>query len=73
MFLSHPNYDHFSAAGEVASAYDVRELLIGPEFRDGCRDKSPAEARLATLDAVDRPPRIVSPGDRIPLGRDTCG
>ncbi|HEV2296456.1 MAG TPA: DNA internalization-related competence protein ComEC/Rec2 [Tepidisphaeraceae bacterium] len=71
VLISHANYDHFSAVAEVAAAYDVREVIVGGQFRKHARDNPPAEAMLSALDAIDRPPRAVSPGDDLPLGRET--
>ena len=69
--LTHANYDHFSAAAEIAEAYDVREVLVGARFREHARGNPPAEALLASLRAIERPPRVIVPGDRIPLGSET--
>jgi competence protein ComEC len=71
LIISHANYDHFSAAAEVVAAYDVREVLTGSRFRSHSIDNPPAESLLRSLDSLDRPPRELAPGDRIPLGRDT--
>ncbi len=71
ILVSHANYDHFSAVADVAAAYDVREVLVGSQFRRHARDNPQAEAMLAALDRLERPPRGVSPGDVIPLGRET--
>jgi competence protein ComEC len=69
MVLTHSDYDHISAAGTVAQVYGVREVLVGGQFREHARTSAPAEQLLKTLDALDIPPRIVAPGERIPLGR----
>jgi competence protein ComEC len=71
VLITHANVDHFSAVADVAAAYDVREVLMGSQFRRDARENPSAEAMLAALDRMDRPPRAVSPGDRIPLGRET--
>ena len=71
VIVSHANADHFSAVADVAAAYDVREVLTGAQFRAHARDNPQAEAMLAALDRLERPPRAVSPGDELPLGRDT--
>jgi competence protein ComEC len=68
MLLTHGDYDHVSAAVSVAQVYDVREVLTGGRFRAHAADNPPAEAMLRELDALDLPPRIVRPGERIPLG-----
>jgi competence protein ComEC len=69
--ISHANYDHFSAVAELAAAYDVREVMTGAEFAHHSIDSPPAEAMLRALDDLERPPRTIVPGDRIPLGRRT--
>jgi len=71
IFISHANVDHFNAVADLSSAYDVREVLVGPQFREQCAGNAPAEAMLKALDAIDRPPRVVQAGDILPLGRDT--
>lgn len=71
VFITHANYDHFSAVGELASVYGVREVLIDSQFKVDAKTNGPAEAMLVTLDRIDHPPRLVAPGDHIPLGRDT--
>ena len=71
VLISHANYDHFSAVADVAMAYDVREVLVGAQFRQHAHDNPQAEALLAALDRLERPPRAVSPADDLPLGRDT--
>jgi competence protein ComEC len=69
MMLTHSDYDHISAAGSVAGVFDVREVLVGNRFREHAQSSPPAEALLRTFDALDVPPRVVLPGERIPLGR----
>ncbi len=71
ILISHANYDHFSAVADVAAAYDVRELLVGAQFRHHAQDNPQAEALLNALDRLERPPRAVSPADDLPLGRET--
>jgi competence protein ComEC len=72
IFLSHSNYDHFSAAGEVTAAYGVREVLTADSFVRESAGNASAEALLESLKRLHRPPRLVAPGERIPLGRDTA-
>ncbi len=69
LLLTHSDYDHISAAGAIAQVYDVREVMVGGEFREHAKTSAPAEALLRTLDSLDLPPRIVQPGEHIPLGR----
>jgi competence protein ComEC len=72
IIVSHANYDHFGAVAEVAEAYDVREVLTSTSFRAHASGNPPAEAMLAALDRLERPPRVVAPGESLPLGRDTA-
>lgn len=69
MLLTHSDYDHISAAGAIAQMYEVREVFTASRFREHARGNPPAENLLRTLDALDLPPRIVQPGQHIPLGR----
>lgn len=71
IFLSHADYDHISAVAEVTGAYDVREVLTGAHFADHAHATAPGERMLRTLDELQRPPRVLEPGQRIPLARDT--
>jgi competence protein ComEC len=72
IFLSHSNYDHFGAAAEVAEAYGVREVLTADSFVRESAGNASAEALLESLGRLHRPPRLLAPGERIPLGRDTA-
>jgi competence protein ComEC len=69
--LSHADYDHYGAVAEVAGAYDVREVLTGPLFARHAEGSPAAEFMLRRLDELQRPPRVLEPGQRIPLGADT--
>ena len=69
--LTHTNYDHYSAAEEVVAGYGVREVLTSHAFARDAAGSAAAERLLASLKDLHRPPRLVSPGQRIPLGQDT--
>jgi competence protein ComEC len=69
--VSHANYDHFSAVAEVVEAYGVREVLTSPRFGDHASQSAAAQSMLDSLAEAQRPPRLISAGHRIPLGRDT--
>jgi competence protein ComEC len=71
VIISHTNYDHFSAAADVVSGYGAREVLTAATFARQAEGNAPVESLLAGLAELQRPPRILSPGDRIPLGRET--
>jgi competence protein ComEC len=68
VFISHANYDHFSAVADIASAYDVNEIYVSPQFRPQSVGNLPAEHMLQALDAMDRAPRLISTGQSIDLG-----
>lgn len=70
ILLTHGDYDHISAVADVVGAYDVHETFIGPRFRHHAVGNAPAEGMLRVLEQLDRPPRLLSRGDVLPLGRD---
>jgi beta-lactamase superfamily II metal-dependent hydrolase len=72
VIVSHANYDHFGATAEVVGAYAVREVLTGPQFARHAAGNPPAESMLRALGDLQRPPRLLEPGQRLPLGRDTA-
>jgi competence protein ComEC len=72
VILSHADYDHYSATAEVAAAYDVREVLTGALFAKHAEGNPPLEFMLKRLNELQRPPRVLEPGQRIPLGTDTA-
>ena len=70
--MSHGDYDHISAADELVRG--IRRPRGPRPARSSSATHAPgtqAEGLLAALDRMDRPPRLLAPGDRIPLGRDT--
>jgi competence protein ComEC len=69
MILTHSDYDHVNAAAQVAQVYDVREVLIGGRFKALSQDNATAESLLRSLDSLDATPRIVEPGQHLPLAR----
>jgi competence protein ComEC len=72
VILSHADLDHISAAADVAAGYQTHEVLTGEYFARHARETGPGERLLRRLDEVQRPPRILAPGQRIPLARDTA-
>ena len=48
----------------------VREVIVGEEFEAMALQTGTGTALLRNLDALQVPPRVAHPGDRIPLGRD---
>jgi competence protein ComEC len=71
ILVSHANYDHFSAVAEVVEAYGAREVLTSGRFAEREPDNAAVAGMLATLAELQRPPREVRTGERIPLGRQT--
>jgi competence protein ComEC len=69
--MSHANADHYSAVAEIVAGYDVREVLVGEWFVEDLATTPIGEALLRDLDRMERPPRRLRVGDRIPLGRGT--
>lgn len=69
--VSHANYDHFSAVAEIVDVYGVREVLTSSRFAEHAPGNAAAESMLVSLSEAQRPPREVSPGERIPIGRET--
>lgn len=68
VFISHPNFDHFSAVADLSAAYDIDEIYVSPHFRRQSADNPPAEALLRTLDQLDRPPREAQVGRTFDIG-----
>ncbi|HVT91011.1 MAG TPA: ComEC/Rec2 family competence protein [Tepidisphaeraceae bacterium] len=68
IFISHPDYDHFSAVDEIVKAYDVNAIFISPEFRPQSIESPAAEILLRELDGMERPPRQIEKGQNIDLG-----
>lgn len=68
VFISHPNFDHFSAVADLSAAYDVEQIYVSPHFRRQSADNPPAEGLLRTLDQLDRPPREAQSGRTFDLG-----
>jgi len=62
IYLSHCNYDHFSAVIDLLDRYDVREVWISPEFVEHAVGNPPAEKLLARLQDLDLPPRLMHAG-----------
>ncbi len=71
LLISHANTDHYSAAAELVEMYDIREIAVAGSFESDARAAGTGEALLHSLDSLDRPPRHVRPGDRIPLGKNS--
>ncbi|MGF1635216.1 MAG: ComEC/Rec2 family competence protein [Phycisphaerae bacterium] len=71
LVLSHANFDHFSAAADVARGMRVREVYLGVGFETHASGNAPARQVLAELAALELPPRSLRAGDRLPLDTRT--
>ncbi len=71
IFVSHANTDHFGAVPELADTYDAREVCIADGWAREARVNPAAAGFLRDMKRLDRPPRVVRPGDLIPLGAGT--
>ena len=68
IFLSHGDYDHISAAADLAAGYGARDVLTSFHFRKNSAGNEPDSELLDTLDRLDLPPHQIATGDRIDLG-----
>jgi competence protein ComEC len=71
IYLSHPDFDHISAAAETADAYHPRAVRVSPVFRDQSHGNIPAESMLHHFDTLHTPLETLSRGSTIPLGDET--
>jgi competence protein ComEC len=71
IFLSHGDYDHISAAGEIAAAYASHAVFISPHFRRNAEGNVPDQMLLETLEKLNLPPRLIARGDHLDLGNGT--
>jgi competence protein ComEC len=72
IFLSHPDYDHISAAADTAEELGSGVVYMSPVFRQQSRDNEPAEEMLHRLDEDGVPIELLSRGRRIELAPDTA-
>jgi competence protein ComEC len=68
MLLSHGDFDHISAAGAIASAYDVRQVMMSPHFLRHAAESATAERLVETFEELKLPPRLVHRGEQITIG-----
>jgi competence protein ComEC len=67
IFLSHGDYDHISAAGEIATDYSVHDFFISNHFRRNAVGNMPDQQLLETMDHLHLVPRIVQIGNHFDL------
>jgi len=68
IYLSHANYDHYSAAADTALAAEVKHVFIGPSFAAEARENMAGKHLLESLPA---PPLVLRAGRRIELDEQT--
>jgi competence protein ComEC len=62
MLLSHGDFDHISAAGDIAREYGLKHVVMSPHFRRHAEGVATAEDLLTTFDALGLTPEIISRG-----------
>lgn len=70
IFISHANFDHFSAVAQAAEDYSVRQVLITPNFKQDAIKNYPAKSMLRKLAALKCPVRETTAGQTIQLDND---
>lgn len=70
IFISHANFDHFSAVAQAAEDYGVREVLVTPMFKDHAAKNYPARLMLRKLSALKCPLKQTTAGQNIELEKD---
>ncbi len=70
IFLSHRDYDHISAAGDVVENFGVPRLFVSSTFNHFALESEPARDLLNLLHAHRRSPKPLRRGDLVPLCRD---
>jgi competence protein ComEC len=72
IFLSHGDFDHISAAGEITADYSVRELFTSWHFIRNAAGNIPDQMLLDELEKLNRTPIQISTGDHFDLGQGTA-
>jgi competence protein ComEC len=70
IFLSHPDYDHISAAAATAQMFHVEHVFINPFFREQSDANRTATMMLQQLSDAHIPVEINYRGQHIPLSSD---
>jgi competence protein ComEC len=68
IFLSHGDFDHISAAVELTSAFNVRQVLTSFHFRRNAIGNIPDQQLLDELEKLNRSPKEIALGDHFDLG-----
>lgn len=72
IFVSHADTDHYGGVAEIAGSYGTREVVVADSFGVRAGTNSAGSRAMAALTAIDLPPRVARPGDRVPLGKDSA-
>jgi competence protein ComEC len=68
IFLSHGDYDHISAAGDLAADFHAGAVFTSHHFRRNAVANEPDLELLARLDELHVPPRELAIGDHVDVG-----
>ena len=68
IFLSHGDFDHISAAGEIAASYGVNQVFTSYHFVKNSAGNLPDLELLDELQKLNLPPRDIAVGDQISIG-----
>jgi len=68
IYLSHANYDHFSAAADAARMAEVKHIFTGPSFALEAKEHLAGHHLLESLSA---PPLVLTAGRKIELDSQT--
>ena len=68
IFLSHGDFDHISAAGEIATAYDVHDVFTSHHFWRNAAGNIPDQMLLEELEKLNKSPKEVAVGEQYKLG-----
>jgi competence protein ComEC len=71
IYISHANFDHFSAVAQAVEDYGVHEVFITPQFRRDAVKNFPARKMLKRLNELKCPIETTSAGQTTDLG-DGC-
>jgi competence protein ComEC len=70
IYISHANFDHFSAVAQTAEDYAPREILVTPQFKDHAAKNYPARLMLRKLTQLKYPAKQITAGQKIQLDDD---
>ncbi len=68
IFLSHGDFDHVSAAAELAEFYDAGHVMTSYHFRKNAEGNLPDQVLLDDLEKQNLGPQMISTGDHFDLG-----